>query len=133
MGQVHCDIEVVNGGDLFVERRASPRHIVLRDVLMDSGATHLCLPAGVIAALGLPFDREVVVETATGASFARIYALARLTFEDRAASVDVIELPDGQGPLLGAIPMELLGIEPDLRSRSIRRLPYNTAHGYIHV
>lgn len=36
-------------------------------------------------------------------------------------------------PLLGAVPMEMLGIEPDLRTRSIRLLPGGPERNYLRI
>lgn len=138
MGQVFLEIEVTNSGDLdrAIEGRiAAPdvRRLTVEDALMDTGATHLCLPASLLAELGLPVARTVVVETATGHSERRIFRNAIVRYEDREAQVEVIELPDGIRPLVGVLPMEALGIEPDVIRHAVRKLPMDANRSYITV
>lgn len=54
------------------------RSITLDNVLVDTGATTLCLPAQAIAQLGLELLKEVDVATATGISKARIFQDAKI-------------------------------------------------------
>lgn len=103
------------------------------DVLMDTGASLLCLPADVVAELGLNFDRDVAVSTPTGTSTLRLFRDARVEYEDRAAVVSAVELPVGAAPLLGAIPMEELGIEPDLQNRRMRKFPIDLRNSFMRV
>ena len=129
MGQVFVDFTVENYLDGPLGRPA--RIVGMTRVLMDTGATHLCLPADVAAELGLEPAQDVWVETAAGIVLRRLVQGARIRFEDRSATVDCIELPAGAQPLFGAIPMELLGIEPDLQTRSVRRLSRGPDRSYL--
>ena len=122
-GQVFISFLVENSGDLV--GGAAARAATFEHVAMDSGASHLCLPAEAIARLGLPLDREVPVKIATGFSTRRIFRDALVQFEDRRTQCECIELPAGMPASLGAIPMEGLGIEPDLQNRRVRKLPMN--------
>ena len=138
MGQVFVSFAIRNAFDLGLvqQGRESPGHVrsvELTDVLMDTGATLLCLPARIVAALGLNFDREVAVATPTGAATLRIFRDARVEYEDRATAASVIELPDDAQPLLGAIPMEELGIEPDLQNRRVRKFPMDLRSSFMRV
>ena len=81
LGQVFATITVTNSADIDAGL-VEPRSIMLTDVLLDSGATHLCLPASVIGQLGLALAREVSVHTATGFSERRIFRNALVRFED---------------------------------------------------
>ena len=133
MGQVFISFAVQNSAD-FVNLGGPPRivrRVELPDTLMDTGATHLCLPADVIADLGLAMDREVAVKTATGYQTRRIFRDAIVDFEDRRTQCECIELPIGMPPLLGAIPMEGLGVEPDLQQRRPRKLRMDLSGSYI--
>ncbi|MFN0093161.1 MAG: aspartyl protease [Dehalococcoidia bacterium] len=127
MGQVFISFAVVNDDDLVARshgaNRTTVRSALLDDVLMDTGASHLCLPASVIADLGLPLDREVPVETPTGIVTLRVFKHARAEFQGRGAVVEVLELAAGARPLFGALAMEALGVEPDTRDRVVRVLP----------
>ncbi len=132
MGQVFIDFSVENSAG------RTPRHAdgqrpreQLGGIVMDTGATHLCLPADIIARLGLELDREVAVKVATGIEKRRIFTNVRVVYEDRRTVTDCIELPAGMPALLGAIPMEGLGIEPDLQNRTVRKLPMGLDGSYI--
>lgn len=71
MGQIKTTLTVVNHAD---EIRAKDgtikpeqiRSVTLDDVLVDRGATVLCLPSAVIQKLGLNPVRAVAVSTANG-------------------------------------------------------------------
>ena len=91
--------------------------------MVDTGATTLALPASMIAELGLTSDRETPVRTATGTVQARIFRDASLTVEGRSGSFECMELADGAQPLLGVLPLEALGIEPDIINHRLRLLP----------
>ena len=43
--------------------------------------------------------------------------------EGRAGNFECLELPDGASPLLGVLPLEALGIEPDILNHRLRLLP----------
>jgi predicted aspartyl protease len=132
VGQVVIDFRVENLVDVY----ATPpprqvRTVSLQGVLMDTGATHLCLPADLVATLGLPFSHEVPAMTATGVRDLRIFRQALVVYEDRTYEGECIELPTGAKPLLGALPMEGLGIEPDLQKRTVRKLPLGPEGTYF--
>ncbi|MFN0094688.1 MAG: aspartyl protease family protein [Dehalococcoidia bacterium] len=126
VGQVTITFGVVNNFDRqrhASDERVAVRRLELADVLMDTGASHLCLPADAVAELGLVLDETVPVETAAGIRMLRVFEGARIEFDGRHATVDVVELDAGARPLFGAIPMEALGVEPDTSRRRVRMLP----------
>jgi predicted aspartyl protease len=138
MGRVDAQLTVANSVD---QARANAgelepsavRSVTLERVMVDTGATLLCLPADVVASLGLAVMDEVPIETAEGFGTARLFGPAHLTIEGRHTTTDVLELPAGRPPLLGVIPMEALGIEPDLQNRRLRLLPRELNNTYITV
>jgi len=85
----------------------------------------------VIAGLGLRPVRDVMIGTATGPQRARLYGDARLALLGREGTFDCLELPGATQPLLGVIPMEALGLEPDLAGRRLRLLPDQSPDSYI--
>ncbi len=113
------------------------RSITLDNILADSGVTNLCLPSIMIERLGLAPLKEVLTSTAAGYQRARIFQDAKIAIGDRVGVFQVLELPGGDNPLLGVIPMEELGIELDLQKHELRFLPmepgnsYYTAYGHI--
>jgi predicted aspartyl protease len=61
MGKVYTDLTITNRGDQFLAKRSLIEHtevrsLTLKRVLVDTGATTLCLPEDVIEELGLGFE-----------------------------------------------------------------------------
>ena len=112
---------------------ASVRSVQLDQALVDTGATHLCLPADIIRALGLELSRVVSLTTAAGQRQSNVYRGVDLTVHDRTISAECIELPEGSPPLLGAYPMQALGVEPDLVNHSLRLLPEGLSGSWLRV
>lgn len=128
MGQVITTLTVINRLDEGLAERGvlaadQVRQVTLNDVLVDTGATGLCLPANTIAELGLAPLKEVLASTAAGDKRVRIFQDAKISLMGRAGVFQCLELPGGERPLLGAIPMEDLGVEIDLQKRELRLLP----------
>ena len=109
------------------------RSVTLENVLVDRGATTLCLPKDVLARLGLKILKQVGVETATGISEARIFRDAKISLCGREGTFECLELPEGKTPLLGVIPMEALGIEVDLKHQSLKVLPDGPTETYLTI
>ncbi|MFN6560274.1 MAG: aspartyl protease family protein [Nostoc sp. ChiSLP01] len=138
MGKVTTTITITNQIDqTLAERGFIPaeqiRSITLHDVLVDTGATRLCLPKNIILDLGLPLQGEVDVKVATGVHKARIFKMLNLSVEGREGTFNCIELPEGSDPLLGLIPLEDLGLEPDLVNQKLRVLPVEGKDTYLMV
>ncbi|WP_211293232.1 aspartyl protease [Brunnivagina elsteri] len=138
MGKVTTTITVTNQIDqTLAERGFIPaeqiRSITLHDVLVDTGATRLCLPANIISDLGLPLQGEVDVKIAIGIQKVRIFKMLNLSVEEREGTFNCIELPEDSEPLLGLIPLEDLGLEPDLQNQKLRVLPVEGKDTYLMV
>lgn len=138
MGRVTAEITVTNRADeIRVSNRLieydEVRNVILSDVLVDTGATLLCLPADVIERLGLEYKETIQVETATGVADLRIFRDAHLEVCGRDDTFQCLELPAGAMPLLGQIPLEGLGLEPDLRRQRLRVLPMDEHSTYVTV
>ena len=109
------------------------RSVELDDVLVDTGATTLCLSAETISQLGLELLREVQISTANGIGTARIFQDAKISLCGREGTFECLELPGGQNPLLGVIPMEALGLEPDRQNQRLRVLPISSTETYLTI
>lgn len=109
------------------------RSITLDNVLVDTGATTLCLPPQAIAQLGLELLKEVDVATATGISKARIFQDAKISLCGREGTFECLELPGGRDALIGVIPLEALGLEPDLRHQTLKVLPSESVDTYLTI
>lgn len=138
MGTIKTSLVIANRGDqIKAEDGLIPadqvRSVTLDDVLVDTGATTLCLPADVIARLGLKLLKQVVVETAAGISQARIFRDATIVLLGREGTFECLELPGGSRPLLGVIPLEALGIELDLQNQRLKVLPDGPTETYLTI
>jgi predicted aspartyl protease len=138
IGKVLTPLTITNRTDQALASRGflpedQVRSISLENVLVDTGATTLCLPANLIATLGLELLEEVDVMTANGISKARIFQDAKLSLCGREGTFECLELPGGQSPLVGVIPLELLGLEPDLQNQTLRILPSESADTYLTI
>jgi predicted aspartyl protease len=137
MGQVITTITVTNRIDRVMAERGfisaeEVRSVILDNVVVDTGATLLSLPARIISQLGLIQVGERDVETSAGIKKGRIFADAQIIVEGREGRFDCLELPEGvSAVLLGVIPMEELGLEPDLKNQRLRVLPMNNQQTYL--
>ena len=137
MGQVITTITVTNRIDRVMAERGfisaeEVRSVILDNVVVDTGATLLSLPARIISQLGLIQVGERDVETSAGIKKGRIFAGAQIIVEGREGRFDCLELPEGvSAVLLGVIPMEELGLEPDFKNRRLRVLPMNNQQTYL--
>ncbi|MFM2378605.1 MAG: hypothetical protein RLZZ143_1183 [Cyanobacteriota bacterium] len=138
MGKIYTSITVINRADQIraEDGMIAPeqiRSLTLENVLVDTGATTLCLVPEVISRLGLQLLKEVDVATAKGIGKARIFRDATLIIAGREGTFECWELPGGQNNLLGVIPLEALGLEPDLRSQKLRVLPTEYKDTYLTI
>jgi len=137
MGQVITTITLTNFIDLVMAERGfiaaeEVRSVTLDNVVVDTGATLLSLPAPIISQLSLKQVGERDVETSAGIKKGRIFAGAQIIVEGREGRFDCLELPEGvSAVLLGVTPMEELGLEPDLTNRRLRVLPMNNQQTYL--
>jgi clan AA aspartic protease len=102
------------------------RRVTVTDALVDTGATMLSVPAGIIRQLGLTKQSTRRVTTSRGVDVANVYSAVNLAIQGRNCTVDVIEVPDDVPVLIGQIPLEYLDFVVDPQSRS---LIGNPAHG----
>ncbi|MFS8117324.1 MAG: aspartyl protease family protein [Microcoleus sp.] len=138
MGRVTATIIVTNEVDkMLAERGFIPaeqiRSVTIDNVLVDTGATRLCLPADIIAQLSLTLVGEIDGHTAIGSRKFRLFKNVSLAVAGREGRYDCVELPAGEEPLLGLIPLEDLGLEPDLRNQRLIVLPAEGSQSYIRV
>lgn len=138
MGKVLTNLTVINRADqAFAEAGYIPeeaiRSIKLEEVLVERSVTTLCLPADVIALLGLEILREVDVATPTGIKKSRIFQDARIYLCGREGTFDCLELPGGQNAILGLIPLEALGLELDFKNQKLKVLPISPTETYLTI
>ena len=117
MGQIFTSIMVTNATDLDNAEAGliAPgelRSTGVDNVLVDTGATYLSLPADIIARLGLRVARTVRLETANGEVVTRLFRNAQVELLGRETTGMCVELPVGSRPLLETLPPELLLAPP---------------------
>ena len=138
MGRILTTLTITNRIDQGLAARGiitldEVRSLTLNNVLVDTGATTLCLPKSAIAQLGLEILKEVDVETANGIGKARIFQDAKISLLGREGTFECLELPGGGSPLLGVIPLEALGIELDLQNQQLKVLPISPTQTYLTI
>ena len=138
MGRVTATITVTNLVDQILAQRGfisaeEIRSRVLDDVLVDTGATRLCLPADVIQALGLTLLGEIEAKVAVGTQKVRVFEGLKLAIAGREGTFNCVELPAGEDPLIGLIPLEDLGLEPDLQNQRLRLLSIEGKDTYLTI
>jgi clan AA aspartic protease len=138
MGKVLTTLTITNRADQVLSNRGflpldQVRTLTLENVLVDTGATTLCLPSAAIATLGLELLKEVDVSTANGISKAKIFQDAKISLCGREGTFECLELPGGRDPLLGVIPLEALGLELDLQKQTLRVLPSESFDTYLTI
>jgi predicted aspartyl protease len=135
MGRVTVEATIENLSDLYLTHRGvqSPeqiRRVVVPDALVDTGATLLSLPTGLIRQLGLSQTGTRRVTSSAGPVQAAMYEAVRLTIQGRECTMDVLEVPDGVPVLIGQIPLEHLDFVIDPQNQC---LIGNPRHGGEHV
>ena len=135
MGRVTTVAKFENSGDLWAVRNGlkapeQVRELTVDDALVDTGATLLSMPIGMIRRLGLGQIRTRSVRSSTGISEVGMFEAVRLTIMGRDCTMDVLEVPDGTPVLIGQLPLEHLDFVVDLRER---KLIGNPAHGGEHI
>lgn len=123
-GHVTTTVTVKNLGDeILASQGLMPfeqvRSVTIENVVVSTSTNLLCLPADVIAKLGLKFEEEVGVQTATGIRTLRLFNDLILTLQGRNAYSSCIELPEGESAILGLIPLEELGLKPDVNNQQL--------------
>lgn len=138
MGKVTATITVTNDVDQILASRGfikaeEVRRITLENVLVDTGASMLSLPTEIAEKLGLTVKGLTSLETAAGIVEARIFSHALLEINGRSSTFDCMELTEIDIPLLGVLPMETLGMEPDLKNQCLRMLGTGDGESYIYA
>ena len=138
MGKINTSLTITNRADQSAAARGflsetQIRSLTLDNVLVDTGATTLCLPKEAIAKLDLELLKEVDVMTAAGLQKARIFQDAKISLLGREGTFECLELPTISDPLLGVFPLEVLGIELDLRNEKLKVLPSESTQTYLTI
>lgn len=82
-----------------------------------------CLPQSLVDLLGLPVLKEAFASTAAGVRPGVVYDDARIALMGREGTYECLALPEDAEPLFGLLPLEGMGLEPDLHNETLRVLP----------
>ena len=131
MGKVLVAATVDNLHDLYLAKKGAipqedVRRIEVAEALVDTGATSLSMPGGMIRQLGLEPLRTRQARTSAGIATFNVYGAVRLTVQGRDCTLDVTEVPEDCPVLIGQVPLELLDFVVDPRNR---QLIGNPEHG----
>jgi predicted aspartyl protease len=123
------EIKLVNLEDAMAVRRGfikpeEVRQIIVKEAIVDTGASRLSLPQSLIQQLGLTPVGKAKSRTTNGVVERTIYSTVEFTVLGRRGALEVTDLPDDVPVLVGHIVMELLDLCLDIK----RGLIYNPAH-----
>lgn len=93
------------------------------EFLIDSGAIDMVVPGSRLHEIGIPVAETRRYTMADGRISELDVGVAQVEFMGGFAGVTVVFADDSVRPLLGATAMESLGIEIDMRTEELRRLP----------
>lgn len=124
MGVIRAEIELLNGGELMLAQR---HELGLEEVksisveaLVDTGSLMLCINENIQEVLQLPVDGQRVFEMANGKVIqCLIVHGVQIRFQGSSTCCRAIVLPGDSEPLLGAIPMEDLGVVIDPKRQEL--------------
>ena len=124
------EIELANLEDVALANRGviapeEVRRLTVKDALIDTGATRLCLPKPIIEQLGLTPFGNARARTAAGIVDRTIYSEVRFTILEREGSLPITDLPAEAPVLVGHMVLEQLDLCLDIR----KGLIYNPDHG----
>ena len=106
MGVFDVETKIRNWQNRFLPKEERGEDIVC-NALVDTGAVQLSLPAEFVERLKLMELGKIRARTADGGEHEyRVMGIAEVEVQRRSTRVQVIELPRGTRPLLGAIPLE---------------------------
>lgn len=91
--------------------------------LVDAGATDSMAPASELLNAGIEPVGKTTYELADGTLHEYPFGLAQIEFMGEITAGRVIFGPDDVEPILGATPLESVGITVDPATRTLRRLP----------
>ncbi|MDQ2746324.1 MAG: retroviral-like aspartic protease family protein, partial [Acidobacteriota bacterium] len=133
MGLVYAELDLLNGGDVYLFRQNLLDEIEIKRVnitaLVDTGAYMLSINENIKTQLDLPVIEKQFVTLADDSTIeVEIVGPVEVRFENRRTSVDAVVLPGDAEVLLGAIPMEDMDVLVDPRQQ---KLVVNPKHPYV--
>lgn len=133
MGLVYAEIDLFNGGDVYLNRIKQLAEDKIRQIrvnsLVDSGSYVLVINENIKNQLGLPVIEKQIATLADESTVeAEIVGPVEVRFENRRTTVDAMVFPNNAEVLLGVIPMEDMDVLIDPKQQ---KLIVNPKHPYI--
>ena len=133
MGIFRVPVKMKNWQNRFLPPEKQGREVSC-DMLVDSGAAELALPAELIAPLKLEeLGAMRVVTTDGGQHECRVLGMVELEVQGRICQVRAVELPRGTQPLLGAVPLEEMDWHIDLAGQKLVPNPLSPDQPLLHL
>jgi hypothetical protein len=128
MGMVYADIELINAEDLAMARRNLLDQDEIRrihiNILVDNGSYMMAINQNIQSILNLPFKYKKRLQLADAqACEYDVVGPLEVKFGDRTATCNAVVLPGDSEPLLGAIPMEEMGVLINPQRQELIALP----------
>ena len=138
MSEIVVQLTLSNEIDQFLAERGfisaeTVHSCIVNRAIVDTCIAHLRLPADLIAKLNLKQTAKIDARTKEGVQTLNVYEGLRIDVEGREGAYRCLELPIGQALVLGWIPLQDLGLEPDLQNQRLRHLPNKGKGTYLRV
>lgn len=132
MGLVYAEIDLLNAGEVYLQRTKQLDEKDVRKVrvnsLVDSGAYMLVIDDNIKSQLGLPFiEKQIATLADDSTAEVEIVGPVEIRFENRRTTVDAMVFPGNSEILLGVIPMEDMDVLIDPKQQ---KLVVNPKHPY---
>ncbi len=133
MGIFRVPAKVRNWQNRFLPPGKQGREVSC-DMLVDSGAAELALPAELMDPLKLEELGTMRVVTADGGQReCRVLGMVELEVQGRVCQVRALELPRGTQPLLGAVPLEEMDWHIDPLGQKLVPNPLSPDRPLLHL
>ena len=133
LGIFSVPVKMRNWQNRFLPSEKQGREVSC-DMLVDSGAAELALPAEIMDSLKLEELGAMRVVTADGTQReCRVLGMVELEVQGRVCQVRAIELPRGTQPLLGAVPLEEMDWHIDPLGQKLVPNPLSPDQPLLHL
>ena len=113
MGEIRVQVKLSN--------LTHPARRATAEMLVDTGASRVYLPSGLVRRLGLRKVARARVRYADGRTAWRpVVAPLRIAIDGRVAVLDAVSGPTGTEPLLGVVALGALDLVPDPTTRRLK-------------
>ena len=109
------------------------RSVVIPEMVIDTGATTICLPESLVEELGLRALYPVTVASAEGITRGQLYQGLQLTVGNRVGTFECMTLENNTHAILGRVQLIMLGLEVDLQNNRLVFRPMNETETYFSV